>query len=258
MEQNNKITLIFVGLMLLVIGFSLGLLTKKNNEEKTPDLSEAIQDNEPKLYKEINSKKIFIKCIDSINLKVDNQNISLKQYLENNDIDSLIRLLTPYTSLNDGGTMIYKDTETKISNNGITLIKCNRLSSNLDEPNNKDIYIGSNSLQFDEKYCQNEKEDNTGKTFLATYQVLHTDLSNEAEYIWITLRKYNAEEITSVRVPTSFIKKFEVGKNYEFTFKIIDNSVNLEDTKNIFDTFELLKIEKTDKQALEQTNEIIQ
>mgnify|MGYP003315501148 CR=1 FL=1 len=68
---------------------------------------------------------------------IDNKSIELKDYLKNNTLDSLIKKLELISSYYDGGTNIYNDGGTKkITNNGMTLIKCNTIDGN------KDVIIG--------------------------------------------------------------------------------------------------------------------
>lgn len=93
-----------------------------------------------------------------------------------------------------------------------------------------------------------------GKEFIRTYNVLNVASSNEEEYYYITIRAFQDEEVQTVKIKNNLIKKFEVGKYYEFKFKIENNNIRNE-IKSIFDNCEVLSIKITDKQGLDQINE---
>lgn len=264
MNKSEKILLTFVGITLIIIGFILGRYSRPQNELK---IIEDYSKNEstttcneiPQLYKELADKKIFVKCIDMLSLNIDNKKMPLSEYLKNNSVDSLISHLEATSHLNDGGTIIYKDGGTKkITDNGITLIKCNKLSDFIGSPNNQDIYIGPSSMDYEENFCKSDKKELIGKSLIYTYEVKNIEESNDENYLWLTIRKYTGEEVTSVRVPSLLSKKVKTDKNYEFTFKITDSKVDFEDTKELFEKLELLKIEETDKLGVDQINGIIQ
>ncbi len=82
---------------------------------------------------------------------VDEKKISLKSYFSNvsQDFDKSIQSLTANMKieniLKDGGTTIYKARE-----KDITMIVCNTLDGN------KDIYIGDDSLEYEQTMCQSK------------------------------------------------------------------------------------------------------
>lgn len=260
MNKNEKVLLTSVGIALIIIGFVLGRFTKPKDipviEDYSKNKASTTCNEEPELYQEIDGKKVFIKCIDTLNLNIDNKKVALKDYLKNDSIDSLIEKLEATSHLNDGGTVIYKDGGSKkITDNGITVIKCNRLSDLTGNPNNQDIYIGPDSMEYEESFCKSN--DLIRKKLTYTYEVRNIEASNDENYLWLTIRKYTAEEVVSVKVPKSLAKNVKTGKSYEFTFKITDDSIDFENTKELFDTLELETIKETDKLGVDQINGII-
>lgn len=112
-------------------------------------------------------------------------------------------------------------------------------------------------VQGQRSYAASNDEDVVGKTLIETYNVRNIEESNEEKYLWLTLRQYQDEEVASVRVSRDLASKVKVNDNYEFTFKINSNRIDLKSIVSIFNETELLKIEKTDKVGMEQTNGII-
>lgn len=103
--------------------------------------------NEVKEYLEMKGRKIYLVCIDEIDLKIDNEVIMTLEYHFRNinktfesSINELTGNLKVHDILKDGGTTIYKS-------DNLTVIKCNTLSGN------QDIYIGNGNLEHSDSYC---------------------------------------------------------------------------------------------------------
>ena len=162
-------------------------------------------------------------------------------------ITELISNLELETELDDGGTKIYKD-KTDYTNAGLTLIKCNTLDGN------KDIYIGPKDMEYQESFCKNP--DSSVKTFTKTYEVLNVTWSNSDEFIYLTLRQLQFEEVETVKVAKSLNYDITAGKNYEFTFE--NTNAFIEDNiKSIFTNATLTRIVETDKTGLDQIQDPI-
>lgn len=56
-------------------------------------------------------------------------------------------------------------------------------------------------------------------TLVATYQILNIAESNDEDYLYLTLRKFQAEEVETVRVKKKLAKDVKSDKSYEFTFQ---------------------------------------
>jgi len=103
--------------------------------------------NEVNEYVDMNGRKVYLVCIDEIDLMIDNKVIMTLEYHFTNvnqtfdtSINEITGNLEVYDILKDGGTTIYK-------NDNLTVIKCNTLSGN------QDIYIGNGNLKFKDSYC---------------------------------------------------------------------------------------------------------
>lgn len=100
-----------------------------------------------KEYYEYDNRKVYLVCLDEVNLKKDNNSLTLKHYLKNNEqdfeknINKIINYLDEDSVLWDEDTTIYKSSD-------ITIIKCKTIEGN------KDIYIGDANLEKKENYCK--------------------------------------------------------------------------------------------------------
>ena len=94
-----------------------------------------------------------------------------------------------------------------------------------------------------------------GKTFTKTYHIYDIEPSNDYDYVYITIRGFQEEEIETVKVKRELFDSLEE-ENYEFTFKIT-NGLITESIKSIFECTEVTNITKTDKTGLEQVNEYL-
>ena len=78
-------------------------------------------------------------------------------------------------------------------------------------------------------------------TWVATYQILNIAESNDEDYLYLTLRKFQAEEVETVRVKKKLAKDVKSDKSYEFTFRYKVGTVE-ENIKSIFQNAELISI----------------
>lgn len=93
-----------------------------------------------------------------------------------------------------------------------------------------------------------------GNTFIRTYHIYHIADSMREQYVYITIRGYNQEDIDTVLVERDLFSSLEVDKDYEFTFKIINEDID-ESIQSIFKNSEIVKVQETDKVGDEQINE---
>ena len=94
-------------------------------------------------------------------------------------------------------------------------------------------------------------------TLVVTYQILNIAESNDEDYLYLTLRKFQAEEVETVRVKKKLAKDVKSDKSYEFTFRYKVGTVE-ENIKSIFQNAELISIVETDKKGMDQRQDSIQ
>ncbi len=93
------------------------------------------------------------------------------------------------------------------------------------------------------------------KTFIRTYKILNIEESNDINYIYLTIRQFQCEEVQTVKVERKLCSDIVVGKNYEFT---IESNKKIEDNiLSIFNNSTILSIKEIDKIGLEQIQDSI-
>lgn len=91
--------------------------------------------------------------------------------------------------------------------------------------------------------------------FTKTFRVENILQSNDEDYLLLTIREFNCEEVETIRVKKSLSEdEFVEGNNYEFTLKRI-KEIKEDNVNEIFDKAEILSIKETDKIGLDQVQE---
>ena len=89
-----------------------------------------------------------------------------------------------------------------------------------------------------------------GKSFIRTYQIHYIAKSNDYDYLYITIRAFQDEEIETVKVKRKMFIDAKEEDIYEITFKITNN--NIKDTiKSIWDNTDITDAQKTNKVRME-------
>ena len=92
--------------------------------------------------------------------------------------------------------------------------------------------------------------------FTKTYNVLNIADSDDENYLYLTIKQFQNDEVETVKVLKSLANGIEANKNYEFTFQY--GNKNIEDNiKSIFENATLVQIKGTDKTGLEQVQDTI-
>ena len=97
-------------------------------------------------------QKLYYYGIDSVKVKINNQEYDLKDALDTNKItfDKIFSVLDFVDSMNDGGSKLYKSNPNKYSdlNNNFNVLECHTLNGN------RDIYVGRFNLSFGNDVCR--------------------------------------------------------------------------------------------------------
>jgi len=125
----------------------------------------------------------------------------------------------------------------------------------------KTIYLSSENyaklIENNDKYDYYEDKEEL-KIFTRTYNVISVEESNTYEYLYLTVKQFQFEEIETIRVLRSIAKNVIEGKNYEFTFEYSgEDYINENDIEEIFDECKIQEINYTDKIGLDQIQESI-
>lgn len=134
--------------ILLVITLLLlsGCKNNKNESLLINDYELSVIESEScdkSLYTSVDGKDIYLKCIEDVIMKKDGKEITLKEYLNNNDFTTFVAELENQVEpqvYKDGGTKIYKK-------DNITIVICKKM---IDTDNYlEDIYFGNSELTYD-------------------------------------------------------------------------------------------------------------
>ena len=152
MKNKMFLSVLIIGILFLVVYYKSNSIKKQINiviDNYNLSISKINNCNDKvKEYYEYDNRKVYLVCIDEVDLEKNNKSLTLKNYLKSNELDfekninKIINQLDEYSALWDGGTTIYK-------NDDITIIKCQTIEGN------KDIYIGDANLEKKENYCKN-------------------------------------------------------------------------------------------------------
>lgn len=89
-----------------------------------------------------------------------------------------------------------------------------------------------------------------------TYNVVNINESNDENYLFITFRQFQSEDVVTIKLPKTISKDLLIGEKYEFTFNTNKEFVN-ETIDVIFENSEIINIVLTEKVGMEQKNEYI-
>ncbi len=239
METKNKRHLTLLGASLLgalLIGFiayPFDKEKKQDNDKKDTPLEEKLN-----IYYTSDDRIIYTYGIDSIKY----EGIEIK-YSEDvfETMDTYRNTLREVTTANDGGSKIYEDAEQDVH-----ILFCNTIEGN------KDIYIGKKGMVKENGFCTADSRE-----FIQTFHILHVEDSNDEKYLYITIKRYNGEDVKTFKIDRSLAPKIEAGETYEFTFKRTNVSID-DSMDSIFNGTILTKLEKTDTNGLDERNDVIE
>lgn len=191
-------------------------------------------------YTDTDGNHYYLYCLDGITVDYGDRTLELNKALEAKQIsmDFVSFTLKKKDSFDDGSSIIYR-------NSNFSLLQCHTIEEN------KDYYFGPSNMDYREGFC---KEEAYTCSFTRTYLVLDVSDSNDSEFIYLTLREYQGEEVVTVKVDRYLNEEILEDYYYEFQFGSTGKSKEI-DIKNIFDSNILLSITSTDKVGLEQMNE---
>lgn len=93
--------------------------------------------------------------------------------------------------------------------------------------------------------------------FTRTYQVLNIAESDDENYLYLTIKRFQIDEVETVKVERNLASMVEVNKYYEFIFENTNNKLE-DNIKSIFENAILKEIAATDKTGLEQVQDVIE
>lgn len=231
-----------IGIVVVVVGADLGIdfiikqaslphIEALSNEEKTQTIEEQKYEN----YEKVSSLKKIEGISDTILVKFNGglygQSGKMIDYIGSPQIGTIDKLIpSEYVPNLDGET------------NTLEI-----LGATVHLSAENEIVLG---YQNEYRLFERIRGKDTGiGTFTQTYHVLNVAESNNENYIYLTLRKFQAEEVETVKVYKSIAADMKVDKNYEFTFKYQKGTVE-DNIKSIFQHAQIISIKETGKTGL--------
>ncbi len=275
MKSGVKVVVVICGfIVFLIAGVLIGMaIPSQKEEEKEPEKKEepAIEEvyavktseiegcgHKKTLYYEGVNQNVYLYCLEDIMLQDDEKEVSLKEYIDSNgkDIEKSMQIFVNHdklwddsvSPLEDGGTVIYKDSGiTKVTNNGLTMIKC--ASSN----GGTDVYFGPYNMKYQNSYCDPTIEDKL--FFTKTYNVLFTVEGDDPKYVYLTLKQFQNDDVRTVKVLKERAKDVKANNNYEFTFQYKDKYIDDKSIDSVFENANLVTVVLTKKTGTDQIQE---
>lgn len=194
-------------------------------------------------YTDLDGNNYYLYCLDKITVDYGDRTLDLNKALDRKQITmdfvyEQVKTNGQVDSYRDGGSIKY-------SNSKFSLLACQTVSGN------HDYYFGPSNMEYREGFCEEEPYT---CSFTRTYLVLDTSDSNDQNFVYLTLREFQAEEVVTVKVEKDLVPEIIEDTYYEFKFASTGKS-DQTDIETIFESNSLLMITATDKNGLEQINE---
>lgn len=193
-------------------------------------------------YTDSSKSNYYLYDLDKIIVDYGDHSLELDKALEAKQItvNEIISLIGSDNIIHykDGGS-------TKIYNQDVSLLQCQTIDGN------EDYYFGPSNMQYAEGFC---REVPYICSFIRTYLILDISDSNDKKYSYLTLKEFQSEEVTTIKVEKELVSDIEEDQYYEFQFGSLTEN-DKTDIKSLFDSHLLLSISHTEKEGLEQVNE---
>lgn len=192
-------------------------------------------------YQDSSKGNYYLYNLNQVTVDYGNHSLELNKALEAKQIT-----INQVISLIGDNVVSYENgASTKIYNQDLSLLQCQTVNGS------QDYYFGPSNMQYAEGFC---KKSPYICSFVRTYLVLDISDSNNKEYSYLTLKEFQSEEVTTIKVEKKLVSDIEEDQYYEFRFGSLKES-NRTDIKSLFESHLLLSISFTEKEGLEQVNE---
>lgn len=230
-------------IIIIILSFICMLIYDKFKDNNTGNEIKLItEDSNSRLtlyYTDKNKNNYYLYGISGVVVDYNDHMLDLNKALEAKQItiDEVIEII------GNSNKISYSDGSIKINNNDISLLQCN----------NNDYYLGKSDMEYKSGFCENKPY---VCSFTKTYLVYNVIESNDEDYVYLTLKSNQEEDVFTVKVDRSLNEEIIENEYYEFTFTS-DDINNIEDIDNIFSNNRLISIKISDKDLVNQTNDIM-
>ena len=203
-------------------------------------------------------KKIFL-CLLCVSLLIGVTGCgNSKKVATEEDLESVNNEIIAYFQTN--GTSDYENYVFNYVDEENNVVVVGLLDNSEEEQERfKETIVDSDLIKFvkSERFVNesDNQESEDLKTFIRTYEILNVAESNDTNYMYLTIRQFQGEEVQTVKVEKALCPEIEEGKSYEFTLK--QNRKPEDNILSIFNNSSVVSIKETDKIGLEQIQEDI-
>lgn len=245
MTRRQIIGTIFILVILSFICMFIYDEFKDEQKERRTELIVEKGDNKLTLYyTDSKDRNYYLYGLDKITVDYGDHDLELNKALEAKQFDmkSVIELIGSKNqeSYWDGGSI-------KINNQDISLLQCHTTDGN------EDYYFGPSDMEKKEGFCKDEPYI---CSFTKTYLVLDVSESNDENFVYLTLKMFQGEEVVTVKVEKNLISEMIEDQFYEFQFTSVEVT-DSETIEDIFKNHKLVSITQTDRTGFDQINESV-
>ena len=254
LTKKQKIIYFIMCIILLLVGFSLGYILNSKEKALNTNCKESTKKDTPKeettkinktLYYHENGRNIYTYGINRVTVNKQSLTVLDDVFKVVENLTSEYKLLEEY---DDGGSKLYQINDDNRVDEKVNMLICNTLDGNTD------IYFGNTNLKYEKEFC---KTNNDG-TFTKTYHVLNILDSDSDETNYLVLRAFQRpDDVYIAKVSKYLLPEINENDPCEFTFQYTENLIKERSIESIFENAELIKVKKTDKLGLIQTNDSI-
>lgn len=193
-----------------------------------------------KYYTDSDDNNYYLYCLEELDIDFGNRKLELNKALDLKQIDMEFVLgeVKEVDTFKDGGSILYR-------NDDFAVLQCNTLDGN------HDYYFGPSDMKYEEGFCNN---DAYLCSFTKTYLLLDVSPSNDSNFVYLTLKEFQDEDVVTKKVNSSVLHNLEEDRYYEFKFGSFGNNTS-NNISDVFDNNILLNVKQTNLIGDEQINE---
>lgn len=193
-----------------------------------------------KYYTDSDKNNYYLYCLDELDVDFGNRKLELNKALDLKQVDMefVLDKVKEVDTFKDGGSILYR-------NDDFSILQCNTIDGN------HDYYFGPSDMKYEEGFCKN---DAYLCSFTKTYLLLDISSSNDSNFVYLTLKEFQDEDVVTKKVNSSVLHNLEEDHYYEFKFGSFGNNVS-NNISDVFDNNILLNVKQTNLVGDEQINE---
>lgn len=234
-------------LAIILLSFACIYIYNKFEDRKDNNVTKIVSNNSnncknglSKYYTDSDENNYYLYCLDELDVDFGNRTLELNKALDLKQVDMEFVLgeVKEAETFKDGGSTLYK-------NDDFAVLQCNTIDGN------HDYYFGPSDMKYEEGFC---KSDAYLCSFTKTYLLLDVSPSNDSNFVYLTLKEFQDEDVVTKKVNSNILNDLEEDHYYEFRFGSFGNNTS-NNISDVFDNNVLLNVKQTNLIGSEQINE---